>query len=88
MQAIINDTENNWMGFPFLFAICAAAMIGIIFVDIEKGRDDARKFAEKRKISRVAAESGLSKDDLIERSADGGLSTVPDVAPGDGANPT
>ncbi|KAJ9216201.1 hypothetical protein DTO166G4_2133 [Paecilomyces variotii] len=88
VQAIINDTENNWMGFPFLFAICAAAMIGIIFVDIEKGRDDARKFAEKRKISRVAAESGLSKDDLIERSADGGLSTVPDVAPGDGANPT
>ncbi|KAJ9196966.1 hypothetical protein DTO164E3_4199 [Paecilomyces variotii] len=88
VQAIINDTENNWMGFPFLFAICAAAMIGIVFVDIEKGREDARKFAEKRKISRVAAESGLSKDDLIERSADGGLSTVPDVAPGDGANPT
>ncbi|GAD95565.1 hypothetical protein PVAR5_4210 [Paecilomyces variotii No. 5] len=86
VQAIINDTEDNWMGFPFLFAICAAAMIGIIFVDIEKGRSDARKFAEERKISRVAAESGLSEDDLIKRAADGGLSAGQDVAPEDGVS--
>ncbi|KAL4926261.1 uncharacterized protein BDV17DRAFT_269951 [Aspergillus undulatus] len=46
IQAIINDTQNNWMGFPFLFAICAAAMIAIAFVDIEKGREDGRKFVE------------------------------------------
>ncbi|KAL1853476.1 hypothetical protein Plec18170_005473 [Paecilomyces lecythidis] len=84
VQAIINDTENNWMGFPFLFAICAAAMIGIIFVDIEKGRDDARKFAEERKISRVAAETGISKDDLIKKAADGGLRADQDVNPEDG----
>jgi hypothetical protein len=43
------------MGFPFLFAICAAAMVAIVFVDVEKGRADARRFAEKRKIARVAA---------------------------------
>jgi hypothetical protein len=34
------------MGFPFLFAICAAAMIAIAFVDVEKGREDGRGFVE------------------------------------------
>ncbi|KAL5339159.1 autophagy-related protein 22-like protein [Aspergillus crustosus] len=46
IQAIINDTQNNWMGFPFLFAICAAAMGAIVFVDVEKGREDGRRFVE------------------------------------------
>ncbi|KAL4785679.1 autophagy-related protein 22-like protein [Aspergillus varians] len=46
IQAIINDTQNNWMGFPFLFAICVAAVIAIAFVDVDKGREDGRKFAE------------------------------------------
>jgi hypothetical protein len=46
IQAIINNTQNNWMGFPFLFAICAAAMIAIAFVDVEKGREDGRRFVE------------------------------------------
>ncbi|KAL2813172.1 autophagy-related protein 22-like protein [Aspergillus granulosus] len=46
IQAIINDTQNNWMGFPFLFSICAAAMIAIAFVDVEKGREDGRRFVE------------------------------------------
>lgn len=34
------------MGFPFLFAICAMAMIAIALVDVEEGRENARKFAE------------------------------------------
>ncbi|KAE8366839.1 autophagy-related protein Atg22B2 [Aspergillus caelatus] len=50
IQAIINDTQNNWMGFPFLFAICTAAMIMISFVDVEKGRQDGRKFVQKKKM--------------------------------------
>ncbi|GAB1203426.1 hypothetical protein APSETT445_002061 [Aspergillus pseudonomiae] len=51
IQAIINDTQNNWMGFPFLFAICTAAMIMISFVDVEKGRQDGRKFVQKKKLA-------------------------------------
>jgi hypothetical protein len=53
------------MGFPFLFAICTAAMIAIAFVDIEKGRRDARAFTEKRKVDRVVAETGLSADAIL-----------------------
>ena len=56
IQAIINNTQNNWMGFPFLFSICAAAMIIIAFVDIDRGREDCRKFAEARKIGRISAQ--------------------------------
>ena len=29
IQAIIDDTGNNWKGFPFLFAMCAAASLVI-----------------------------------------------------------
>jgi hypothetical protein len=54
------------MGFPFLFAICAAAMIAICFVDVEKGREDGRKFTERRKVDRVAAETGLSADAIVK----------------------
>ena len=42
IQAIIDKTQNNWQGFPFLFAICTAASLVIWFdVDVEKGRRDA-----------------------------------------------
>jgi hypothetical protein len=54
------------MGFPFLFAICAGAMITICFVDIKKGREDCRKFTEQRKIDRVVAESGLDPNDIAK----------------------
>lgn len=54
------------MGFPFLFAICAGAMITIGFVNIEKGREDCRKFAEKQKVNRVVTETGLSPDDIVK----------------------
>ncbi|KAB8291859.1 hypothetical protein EYC80_006641 [Monilinia laxa] len=41
IQAIIDSTNSNWMGFPFLFALCALAGIIIWFVDVEKGREDS-----------------------------------------------
>ncbi|CAG7923257.1 unnamed protein product [Penicillium olsonii] len=66
IQAIINSTRNNWMGFPFLFAICLGAMVAIFFVDVEKGREDCRKFTEQRKVARVSAESGLDANDLAK----------------------
>ncbi|KAJ5960364.1 uncharacterized protein N7479_007514 [Penicillium vulpinum] len=66
IQAIINNTHNSWMGFPFLFAICAGAMITICFVDIKKGREDCQKFTEQRKIDRVVAESGLDPSHIAK----------------------
>ncbi|EKV07340.1 Atg22B-2p [Penicillium digitatum] len=66
IQAIINKTHNNWMGFPFLFAICAGAMIAICFVDVKKGREDCRRFTEQRKIDRVVAESGVDPNDMTK----------------------
>lgn len=66
IQAIINNTRNNRMGFPFLFAICAAAMVAIGFVDIEKGREDCRNFTEQRKVDRVATETGLDRDAILK----------------------
>ncbi|KAH8705353.1 hypothetical protein BGW36DRAFT_12219 [Talaromyces proteolyticus] len=67
VQAIINNSQNNWMGFPFLFAICTAAMIAICFVDVEKGRKDARKFLEDKQIARVVVESGLPKEGVVDQ---------------------
>lgn len=49
IQAIVNHTNNNWMGFPFLFALCAFASIIIWFVDVEKGREDCRIYVAERK---------------------------------------
>lgn len=54
------------MGFPFFFAICTGAMIAIGFVDIEKGREDCRKFTEQRKVDRVVAEAGVNPNDLAK----------------------
>ena len=46
IQSIIDKTGNNWMGFPFLFALCTAAALVIWFaVDIPKGRRDALSWA-------------------------------------------
>ncbi|EGO02289.1 hypothetical protein SERLA73DRAFT_50012 [Serpula lacrymans var. lacrymans S7.3] len=46
IQAIINNTGDNWKGFPFLFALCTAASIVIWFgVDVTKGRRDAVRWA-------------------------------------------
>jgi hypothetical protein len=73
IQAIINATNNNWMGFPFLFALCSAASIVIWFVDIEKGRENCRTYVEERKLIRVAKEVGLTTEQVIEGVAAGEL---------------
>lgn len=73
VQAIINRTNNNWLGFPFLFALCACATIVIWFVDIEKGRDNCRVYVEQRKLIRVARETGLRSEDVVRGVADGSL---------------
>lgn len=59
------------MGFPFLFAICAAAMIGIAFVNIEKGREDSQRFVEARKLARVEVETGMTADGLFKATTNG-----------------
>ena len=49
IQAIINESGNNWMGFPFLFALCLCSFVVILFwVDVEKGRRDAAAWAVMR----------------------------------------
>ncbi|KAF9244444.1 MFS general substrate transporter [Melanogaster broomeanus] len=46
IQAIIDKTNNNWQGFPFLFAMCTSASLVIWFgVDVTKGRRDAVRWA-------------------------------------------
>lgn len=40
-------------------------MIAIAFVDIEKGREDCRRFTEQRKVDLVVAETGLSADTVL-----------------------
>jgi hypothetical protein len=67
-------TDNNWSGFPFLFAICSAASIVIWFVDIEAGRENCRKYVEERKLIRVAKEAGLSVNEVMHGIAEGQLS--------------
>ena len=50
IQAMINKSGNNWLGFPFLFALCTLASLVIWFcVDVEKGRKDAVAWAGMRK---------------------------------------
>ena len=61
------------MGFPFLFSICFAGSVVIWFVDVEKGRDNCRKYVEERKLVRVAKESGLTTDEVIDGVATGEL---------------
>ena len=45
----------------------------IWFVDIEKGRENCRVYVEERKLIRVAKESGMTKEDVIEGVARGEL---------------
>ena len=61
------------MGFPFLFALCAAASVVIWFVDIEKGRENCRQYVEDRKLIRVAKEAGLTPDQVVQGVATGEL---------------
>lgn len=59
IQAIIDKSGSNWMGFPFLFALCASASLVIWFgVDVHKGRRDAAKWASDIRNQRRAAGKG------------------------------
>ncbi|KAG6844008.1 hypothetical protein H0H87_010731 [Tephrocybe sp. NHM501043] len=52
IQAIIDKSGNNWMGFPFLFTLCACASLVIWFgVNVTKGRNDAVTWAEGVRMS-------------------------------------
>lgn len=73
VAAIINVTGNNWMGFTFLFGICAVAGIAIWFVDVEAGRADCRRFTETRKAAGAAREAGMTEQELLSRAAQGDL---------------
>ncbi|KAG6894689.1 hypothetical protein C0992_005116 [Termitomyces sp. T32_za158] len=67
IQAIIDATGNNWMGFPFLFALCACASLVIWFgVDVAKGRSDAVAWAQK---VRAGGEHPLWSDEGVARKA-------------------
>lgn len=62
IQAIIDNTGNNWMGFPFLFALCTCASLVIWFgVDVEKGRRDAVGWAEEIRAKQEEGEEEVSK---------------------------
>ena len=73
VQAIVNETGNNWMGFPFLFAMCAAASIGVWCVDVGKGRDNCRAFVEERSVARAARAAGMRREEVLEGAAEGTL---------------
>ncbi|KAK7561016.1 hypothetical protein IWX47DRAFT_889115 [Phyllosticta citricarpa] len=66
VQAIINNTNNNWMGFPFLVALTTSASIVIWFVDVAKGRENCRKFVEERKLLRTTRESGRPVEEILD----------------------
>ncbi|KAG7097537.1 hypothetical protein E1B28_004876 [Marasmius oreades] len=63
VQAIVDKTGSNWMGFPFLFALCLCASLIIWFgVDVGKGHKDAVDWAEQqqeRKGQGQSQKSGL-----------------------------
>ncbi|GME37408.1 putative mfs general substrate transporter protein [Neofusicoccum parvum] len=81
VQVIINSTNNNWLGFPFLVALCTCASIVIWFVDVEKGRENYRKFMEERKLLRAARDSGRTVEEIVE-GAEEGVLTVETVDAG------
>ena len=62
VQAIINSTNNSWLGFPFLFAICTIASIIIWMVDVEKGRQDCKEFVERK--NRLNVTEGRDRNNL------------------------
>ncbi|KAK8227623.1 autophagy-related protein Atg22B2 [Phyllosticta capitalensis] len=66
VQAIVNDSNNNWTGFPFLVGLTTAASIVIWFVDVAKGRENCRKFVDERKLARAARESGKPVEEIVD----------------------
>ncbi|KAI0775859.1 MFS general substrate transporter [Trametes elegans] len=73
IQAIIDRSGDNWMGFPFLFALCTAASVVIWFgVDVTTGRRDAVAWAERH---RSYAETGVYTADPEEEDSAGPASS-------------
>ncbi|KAH8113677.1 MFS general substrate transporter [Phellopilus nigrolimitatus] len=73
IQAIIDKSGSNWMGFPFLFALCVAASLVIWFgVDVEKGRRAAIVFSRAHRAvdgactSNAEAEKGDSDSPIAK----------------------
>ncbi|KIM46588.1 hypothetical protein M413DRAFT_259322 [Hebeloma cylindrosporum] len=66
IQAIIDKSGSNWMGFPFLFALCFCASLVIWFcVDVEKGRRDAVSWADGiRKKAEVSEGTKVIRESL------------------------
>ncbi|KZV75352.1 MFS general substrate transporter [Peniophora sp. CONT] len=66
IQAIIDQTGDNWKGFPFLFALCFCASFVIwVFVDVTAGRRAAVKWAEERRAAiRAEGRAGEEQHDL------------------------
>ncbi|KAJ7053985.1 vacuole effluxer Atg22 like-domain-containing protein [Mycena amicta] len=63
IQAIIDASGNNWMGFPFLFALCTLASLVIWFaVDVEKGRNDAVAWAASLRAGKIAEDGLVTKE--------------------------
>jgi hypothetical protein len=60
VQAIVDRTGNNWMGFPFLLGLCTTSSLIIWFwVDVPRGREDARTWAlQHREAMDVPASDG------------------------------
>jgi hypothetical protein len=59
---VISASGNNYTGFAFLFALCTAAtLLLVIFVDVKKGRADARDYAERSNISRTTISSETAR---------------------------
>ncbi|TCD61408.1 hypothetical protein EIP91_008512 [Steccherinum ochraceum] len=69
IQAIIDNTGDNWKGFPFLFALCVCASVTIWFaVDITKGRRDAVRWAEENRYSAEFGNAVDERDSLDSKS--------------------
>jgi len=50
IRAIIDKTGNTWQGFPLLFSICFASTLIIwLAVDVQKGQQDAERWAAKQR---------------------------------------
>ncbi|KAI0265826.1 MFS general substrate transporter [Gloeopeniophorella convolvens] len=72
IQAIIDNTGDNWKGFPFLFALCASASLVIWFgVDVPAGRRAAVRWAaEQRGSADVAYADGKDRESVESTAKD------------------
>ncbi|KAG9239316.1 hypothetical protein BJ875DRAFT_391265, partial [Amylocarpus encephaloides] len=55
VQCIINSTKNNYSAFQFLCSMDVVATIGMILINVEKGRENCRRFVQERKSIRESS---------------------------------